>query len=508
MAKLEDYCFISSGGTPSRSKKSFYGGSILWATISDIEKSNGIITDTKEKITKEGLSSIGNKLFPKNTLLLSMYGSIGKTAIAGTELATNQAILGIRPKNKDEIYLPFLSYWLQLNTKMLKHQARGGILQNLSVKIVRNLKIDFPDYDTQMNISQLLSKIENLIQKRENGIKLLDKLIRSIFFDIFGNPINNSKNLETLKIGTFTDVLTGATPNRKNAQYYTNGTINWIKTTEVQNNYILSCSEKITTLAASETNCKIFPINTIMLAMYGEGRTRGQVGLLQIKATSNQACSAILPNNLFSHIVLFYQLQYMYQLLRKLARGGARPNLNLSMIKNLEVISPLYKDNENIKKFEIVVKKIEKTKKNYQDTLLELKELFGSVSQKAFKGELDVIELDIKDKGLYKSKNVITQIESNKIELPKNSKIIYKETFTKDFLKKEIIVNLERNELIFDEICKLFKDNNYYDIPYDKKADTIKIDINFKDIIFELLKNGEIIQKFDKTKQKIVLKSA
>ena len=89
---------MSSGGTPSRANAEFYGGTFPWAKISDIESAkSGVITDTEEKITDAGLKAINNRIFEKNTLLLAMYGSVGKTAITGTRLSCNQAIRVSRP---------------------------------------------------------------------------------------------------------------------------------------------------------------------------------------------------------------------------------------------------------------------------------------------------------------------------------------------------------------------------------------------------------------------------
>ena len=82
--KLSDLCFMQSGGTPRRGVDNYYGGDIPWVKIGDIDLSEGKpITRTKENITEEGLKSINNRLFEKGTLLLAMYGSVGKTAIAG-----------------------------------------------------------------------------------------------------------------------------------------------------------------------------------------------------------------------------------------------------------------------------------------------------------------------------------------------------------------------------------------------------------------------------------------
>ncbi|MDT8309630.1 MAG: restriction endonuclease subunit S [Bacteroidales bacterium] len=97
---LSEVCDIQSGGTPSRLKKEFWNGEIPWSKISDIEKSDGILLETEESITVKGLKAIRNRMFNPGTLLFAMYGSVGKAAIAGIEVSTNQAILGITVKDK------------------------------------------------------------------------------------------------------------------------------------------------------------------------------------------------------------------------------------------------------------------------------------------------------------------------------------------------------------------------------------------------------------------------
>jgi type I restriction enzyme S subunit len=106
--KLSELCNMNSGGTPRRGTLEYYGGEVPWAKISDIENAiGGEIFTTEEYITHDGLKSIGNKIFPKGTLLLAMYGSVGKTAIAGVDLSTNQAILGIRIKDPTRLNIKY-----------------------------------------------------------------------------------------------------------------------------------------------------------------------------------------------------------------------------------------------------------------------------------------------------------------------------------------------------------------------------------------------------------------
>lgn len=124
--KLSNVCNISSGGTPSRTNPEYFKGAIPWAKISDIENAvNGVVHDTEEHISSDGLKSIRGKLFPKGTLLFAIYGSIGKVGICGRELSTNQAILGIRPKRENEIDLGYLKTWFVSNKQRLINYPRN-----------------------------------------------------------------------------------------------------------------------------------------------------------------------------------------------------------------------------------------------------------------------------------------------------------------------------------------------------------------------------------------------
>ena len=110
--RLGEVCNMKSGGTPSRKKSSFFGGNIKWCKISDIENATeGIVYDTEEKITEEGLSDINGRIFSEGTLLLAMYGSVGKVAFINEQMSVNQAILGINIKNLDILDSKFLYYW-------------------------------------------------------------------------------------------------------------------------------------------------------------------------------------------------------------------------------------------------------------------------------------------------------------------------------------------------------------------------------------------------------------
>ena len=152
---------------------------------------------------------------------------------------------------------------------------------------------------------------------------------------MFGD-INELPSDKKTTIGKMAEVVTGGTPSRKHPEYY-GGNVPWVKTGEIEQGVIYDAEEYITEEAVAKTNCKLLPENTIMLAMYGVGKTRGQSGLLKIKAATNQACAAILPNPNYEPLFLLYYLRTQYEGLRSLGRGAQQTNLNLSMVRDYPV---------------------------------------------------------------------------------------------------------------------------------------------------------------------------
>ena len=202
---------------------------------------------------------------------------------------------------------------------------------------------------------------------------------------MFGNPITNQKKLNKVKIGKVFEIKTGATPSRKNSQYWQGGTIPWVKTTELKENVIKKTEECITQTGFNKSSVNMLPINTVLIAMYGQGKTRGMTGKLGIKATTNQACVAILPNNKANMDFIWYQLRLLYNDLRELGRGGNQPNLNTNLIKEFKLIFPKI---ELQNQFSDFVKEIDKLKFEMEKSLKELENNFNSLMQKAFNGEL------------------------------------------------------------------------------------------------------------------------
>ena len=336
--KLGEVCTMSSGGTPSRSKHEYYGGSILWAKISDIENAKtGIITETEEKITEQGLKAINNRIFETNTLLLAMYGSVGKTAITGCRLSTNQAILGIRPSKDDIISLHFLKFWLQYKKADLLNRAVGGTLQNISLGIVKNLEIPLPDLPTQRHIAQVLDKADALRQQNRQLLAFYDQLLQSTFIELFGDPVKNPKGWEVKSVIDCCESC--IVPGRDKPKSFT-GEIPWITTDDLVQLWITGKSKKNLGLLQKEieeVRARKIPKNSVIMTCVGD---LGVVSIAERDLIMNQQLHAFVCGdkivNFFLAYVLSYQKGYMY----KMASTTTVPYMNKTVCNSIPVILP------------------------------------------------------------------------------------------------------------------------------------------------------------------------
>ncbi|HCY76381.1 MAG TPA: restriction endonuclease [Ignavibacteriales bacterium] len=132
----------------------------------------------------------------------------------------------------------------------------------------------------------------------------------------------------------------GITPSRSNKNFWIGGTIPWLKTGQLGEHKIYDTNEKITKYALANTGIKIFPVNTLSIALYGEGKTRGNVSILKSEMTTNQACcNIVIDKTKADYEFIYYLLKTKYNQLRNLS-SGIRKNLNADYIKELEINLP------------------------------------------------------------------------------------------------------------------------------------------------------------------------
>lgn len=377
--KLKDIFDLQMGKTPSRNNSEYWNGAYKWISIKDISNANKYIYDTKEKITAKAIEDSKIKSIPANTVIMSFKLSIGKTSITKEKIYTNEAIMAFIDKKTLPIDINYIYYLLSnWNWNIITNKAVMGLTLNKS--ILSNLEVDLPSIDEQKKIANTLDKVTNLIELRKKQLEKLDIFSKALFVEMFGS-LEHNINYPYKKIVEFSNVISGGTPNRKEEDYWLNGTINWVKTTELKNTKINNSEEKISELGLENSSAKIVPKNTILIAMYGQGKTRGMTALLNIEASTNQACACILPSKNINYMYLWQYMILSYNQLRSMAKGGNQPNLNLDIIKNFKVLTPpIELQNQFAKK----VEHIDKIKLSIQDSLTKLETLKKSLMQEYF----------------------------------------------------------------------------------------------------------------------------
>lgn len=249
------------------------------------------------------------------------------------------------------------------------------------------------------------------------------------------------------QIKDIASISSGSTPNRNNSEYW-NGNIAWVTTGELSSGHVNHTSELITVKAVKETKMRIYPQGTLLIAMYGQGKTRGTVAILEIDAAVNQACAAITVKDGKSKF-LFYQLKNSYQDIRKLSNTGNQENLNADIIKTYQVPWAPDEEQERIstirttqdKVIELKEKRLaekQRQKKYLMQQLLtgkkrlpgfygawsfpKAKELFQSVSDKDHNGDLAVLS-STQDRGIVPRDEVDIDIKYDACSLVNYKKV-------------------------------------------------------------------------------------
>lgn len=280
-------------------------------------------------------------LVKNGDLLICEGGETGRCAIWTSEKPIYYQNALHRVRCKEGINNRFIMYTLHYykKTGVIDKLSHGQTIKHFTQKGLNRLVFNIPTIDIQQAIASELDAIQTMIDGYKAQLEDLDALAQSIFLDMFGDPVSNPKGWKKESLNKYASIGTGATPSRKIISYY-EGDIPWVKSTEVHNSYILETQEHITQEAIDNSNCSIYLPNTILVAMYGQGKTRGQVGLLKIEAATNQACAAVRCKESLNPIFCYWHFQMCYEANRDLGNGTNQKNMNLTIVGNIKFIIP------------------------------------------------------------------------------------------------------------------------------------------------------------------------
>ena len=255
--------------------------------------------------------------------------------------------------------------------EVFNHIGGDGVRSALNAKDLLNIPYLKVSPDEQQAIADYLdetcSKIDEIIAEAKASIDEYKGLKQSVIFEAVTKGLDKNvemkdsgvewmgvipKHWSTPKLKYFTNISSGGTPDRNHYEYW-NGNVNWIKTGELQNNELYDSEEKISELGVANSSAKLFKENTILIAMYGQGKTRGMTALLKVPCTTNQACAGIVmkSNSPYEIYYLWLTLQASYRALREKAVGTGQPNLSIGLLKDFYIPLPTLQEQKEVINF-------------------------------------------------------------------------------------------------------------------------------------------------------------
>lgn len=288
-------------------------------------------------------------------------------------------------------------------TEGLQHATTG--IRNLDFSSYLEAKVPEKPIVEQQKIAAVLWKMQRAIAIQDRLIATSRDLKQSAMQRLFTHGLRDEPLKETeigqmpeswelVTIGEIASVGSGGTPSRTTPSYWLGGTIPWVKTGEVDYCVIHDTEEKITTSGLQHSAAKVYPKGTLLMAMYGQGVTRGKVAILGLDASINQACAAIQPrDDGTDSTFVYYVLTHNYERLRGLAHGGQQQNLNADLIRGFSFGLP--KDISEQRDIASALATIDNKVVHHQKKRAALNDLFQTTLHQLMTAQIRVAELDI-----------------------------------------------------------------------------------------------------------------
>lgn len=294
--------------------------------------------------------------------------------------------------HENPITLKFLYYVLKNNINKFRDEAAGmGSMPQISLKVTEDFNMPVPPLEVQQEIVHLLDDFTAKTAELQAELNKEYEARKKQYEYYRETVLNDNLDSMTVKIGDVADLKAGATPKTSNPEFWENGTIPWMSSGEVNQGKVTYTEKKITELGYNSSSTKMLPSETVVIALAGQGKTRGTVAITQIPLCTNQSLCGICAKDELNSMYLYHYLKSRYEDLRAISNGdGTRGGLNLKMIANYDIPLPPLEvqmkivnildklDSINNDMYSSINNEIESRQKQYEfyrDKLLTFKEL-------------------------------------------------------------------------------------------------------------------------------------
>ncbi len=331
--KLEDLGSLQRGRSRHRPRYDFhlYGGKYPFIQTGEVREARKYIRKFEQTYSDAGLAQ--SKLWPKNTLCITIAANIAELAILSFEACFPDSVLGFIPNENTD--LDFVYYTLTHFQRELKHIGEGSVQDNINLGTFQDVLFPIPELEEQKAIASVLSGLDDKIDLLHRQNTTLERMAETLFRQWFVEEAQ--EDWQRKRIGDVLTTVLGGTPSTTKPEYW-NGTVPWINSGEINKFRILEATKFISELGLKKSNAKLLPVGTTVVAI--TGATLGQVSLLEIETSANQSVIGIIPSERLTKEFVFLWVKLKIEEIILSETGGAQPHINKNDINNTEILIP------------------------------------------------------------------------------------------------------------------------------------------------------------------------
>ncbi len=323
-------------------------------------------------------------------ILMSVRAPVGAVNICNQKSIIGRGLSAIRPSSI--LYGLFLYYFLKANERQIDALGTGSTFKAITQRTLKNIEIPLPELDDQKRIAHLLGKVEGLIARRKHHLQQLDDLLKSVFLEMFGDPVRNEKGWDTCSLSSY-----GTFKNGLNFGKGESGiTVRYLGVGDFKAKSKFTDVDALTSIELNQLPAADYFLQDGDLLFVRSNGNRELVGRCMAIYPGGEAvtysgfCIRLRINKPGIHSTYIAHLFRSSAFRRTLLQGGQGANIQNINQRSLSGL-PVPLPSEGLQNhFATIVEKVEGLKSRYQQSLVDLESLYGALSQKAFKGELDL----------------------------------------------------------------------------------------------------------------------
>ncbi|EIM8140553.1 restriction endonuclease subunit S [Escherichia coli] len=350
---LDDLALVERGkfSVRPRNDPRYYGGDMPFVQTGDVTSSGTYLKSFSQTLNENGVGV--SKVFPKNTILITIAANIGDTAITTFEVACPDSVVAIQPyKHVADVY--WLKKYLETRKTDLDAQSTQNAQKNINLQVLKPLLILTPPYAEQKKIAKILSTWDNAISVTEKLLAnsqqqkkaLMQQLLTGKKRLLDENGVRFSGEWKRVKLGAIADMNSGGTPKSTVEEYY-GGNIPWVSISDMTSNgkWIATTEKYLTELGLNSSSARIYPKNSVLYAMYA---SIGECSIAAVNLTSSQAILGIRPKDCLNYEFLYFYLTSLKEKIKLQGQQGTQSNLNAGMVKEFELDLPSIREQQKI----------------------------------------------------------------------------------------------------------------------------------------------------------------